>query len=246
MSYQFTVPSAPARRFFLAIGLWCLLLTIIGFMPNISRQWTGELSYPSLVHVHAIIMLTWLVLFTVQAKLMAGRKNEQHRILGWVTTVLAAFVWISMTIVTVEALQRYSPDTFGFLVQPLLIQLGTMVVFPLFVAAAIFARRQPEWHKRLMMFATFSLVQPAFDRMHWLPNEGLPMFWHAGLRLYVLLILPAVVFDFLTLRRIHPATLSASALLVTLHAIISVYWNDPGWAHDARAFWIWLRAWNTG
>lgn len=246
MSYHDTAPAVPARRFFVAIGLWCLLLAIVGFMPNMSRQWAGELSYPSLVHVHAIVMLAWLVVFTVQASLMAGRKFQQHRTLGWVATVLAAFVWISMTVTTVEALLRYSPETYGFLIQPLLIQLGTMVVFPIFVTVAILVRRQPEWHKRLMMFATFSLVQAAFDRMHWLPNEGLPMFWHAGLRMYVLLVLPVIVFDLLTLRRIHPATLSASAILVTLHAIVTAYWDDTGWAHSARAFWMWLRASNTG
>ncbi len=246
MSYHHTVPSAPVRRFFVAIGLWCLLLTIVGFVPNVSRQWAGELSYPPLVHLHALIMLTWLVLFTTQANLMAGGKLQQHRTLGWLATVWAVIVWISMAVGTVEALLRYSPDTFGFLVQPLLIQLGTIIVFPIIVTVAIFARRHPEWHKRFMMFATFSLVQPALDRMHWLPNEGLPMFWHAGLRLYVLAVLPVVVYDLLTLRRIHPATLSASAILVTLHAIISVYWDDSGWNHSARAFWTWLRALNIG
>ena len=89
--------------------------------------------------------------------------------------------------------------------------------------------------------ATLVLLQSALDRMHWLPNEGLPMFWHYGLRLYILMI-PLFVFDFVTLRRIHPATLTGSCLVVAMHAVVSFYWEHEGWNQVARGFWMWLRS----
>ena len=61
------------------------------------------------------------------------------------------------------------------------------------------------------------------------------------MRLYVLLLLPLFVFDFSTLKRIHPATLSGPAIILVTHAVISYYWLDEGWNRLARSFWLWLR-----
>lgn len=92
-----------------------------------------------------------------------------------------------MSVATVIALQRFDPDEMAFLVKPLLIQIGSIVLFPTFVAWAVLMRRQPLWHKRLMALATMGLVQAAVDRMQWIP-EILPMFWDNGVRRYVLLL----------------------------------------------------------
>lgn len=96
------------------------------------------------------------------------------------------------------------------------------------------------WHKRLMALATMGLVQAAVDRMGWIP-EILPMFWDAGIRLYVLLLLPLIVFDVVTLKRIHPATLAGAAIILAMHGVVSYFWSHEGWNQLARAFWIWLR-----
>lgn len=66
------------------------------------------------------------------------------------------------------------------------------------------------------------------------------MFWHNGIRLYILMI-PLYAFDLLTLRRIHPATLLATTVVVTMHAIVSAYWDDPGWISRAMDLWNWVR-----
>lgn len=230
-----------ARPWFTGLGLWCILLVIAGFGPNVYRGWRGQIYIPPIVHLHAAIMMAWVVAYTWQAHLAAHRKLARHRRVGWAATALAAAVWISMGVATVTALQRFDPDRFAFLVKPLLIQLGIMAVFPIFVAGAVLARRHADWHKRLMTLATFALVQAALDRMHWLPNEGLPMFWHYGLRAYVLLLLPLFTIDVVTLKRIHPATLLGSALIIAMHGVVTMYWSHDGWNQLARGFWMWLR-----
>lgn len=229
------------RYFFVAVGALCILMTLVGFAPSFARHFDGERRIPPIVHLHGAIMMGWLVLYMVQASFAAHGNLGRHRQIGWAAIVLAVSVWISMGVATIGALQRFDPDALPFLVKPLLIQLGTMAVFPVFVACAVLARRHAGWHKRLMTLATFVLVQAALDRMHWLPDEGLPMFWHAGLRLYVLLLLPLFLFDIVTLRRIHSATLIGSAVIVAMHGVVSFYWSDEGWNQLARGFWIGLR-----
>jgi hypothetical protein len=229
------------RHFFVGLGAFSALLAVVGFGPALVSFFAGQRFIPPIVHVHGIVMMTWVVLFTVQARLAGRGSLERHRQIGWTMTGLAALVWLSMGVATIVALQRFDPDRFAFLVQPLLIQLGTMVVFPVFVTWGVLARKQAAWHKRMMSFATFALVQAALDRMHWLPDEGLPMFWHFGLRLYVLLVLPLIVFDLLTLRRIHPATVAGTGIVVAMHAVVSYCWSNEAWNQLARSFWLWLR-----
>jgi len=229
------------RYFFVGIGAFCIVLVVAGFGPHVYRYLNGEIHFPPIVHVHAVIMLAWVVLYTVQAGLASRGNLRLHRRIGVSAIALAVMVWLSMGVATIGALRRFDPDKFAFIVKPLLIQLGIMAVFSIFFTSAMIARRHAQWHKRLMTLATFSLVQAALDRMSWLPHEGLPMFWHHGLRLYVLLLLPLALFDIATERRIHPATLAGSALIVAMHAVVSHYWSDEGWNQLARGFWFWLR-----
>ena len=230
-----------SHHFFVGIGAWCIVLAIVGFVPSFQAYFAGEFDIPPIVHVHGALMMSWLVLYTTQARFAARGNLRRHRRMGWLATGLAAAVWISMGVATVAALRHYAPDEAPFLVKPLLIQLGTLAVFPVFFVGAVLARRQADWHKRLMTLATFVLVQAALDRMHWLPGLDLPGFWETGVRGYVLLLLPLFAFDLATLRRIHPATLLGSGLIVAMHGVVSFYWADEGWNQLARHVWMGLR-----
>ena len=236
------VPSFPrSSTFFVGLGVWSFVLVGAGFGPQLYDALRGTTYIPVAAHVHAAIMTAWLVVYTVQAGLVARGDLRRHRRLGWIGAGVAAAAWLSMAVATVTALRRFDPDRFGFLVLPLLIQLGSIVVFPIFVVWAIVLRRRTAWHMRLMAFATFAVLQAALDRMHWLPNEGLPMFWHSGLRAYVLLLAPLAAYDLVSSRRIHPATWLGSALLVAMHAVVSLYWTHEGWNRLARDWWLWIR-----
>jgi hypothetical protein len=85
-----------------------------------------------------------------------------------------------------------------------------MVVFPIFVAAALWWRRDKEMHKRLMMLAYISIIVAAVARLPGvLPLGPLGFF---GLAFVFLLV--AILYDLLSRRRVHPAYLWGGALLV--------------------------------
>ena len=74
-----------------------------------------------------------------------------------------------------------------------------------------------------------SLTQPGMDRMLWLPAPGYPT-THWGLDLYVyLLLVPLYLYDAITLRRIHPATLWGTAVLLLGHVASNLAWGNPAW-----------------
>jgi hypothetical protein len=74
------------------------------------------------------------------------------------------------------------------------------------ILTAVVLRRQPQWHKRLMLCATIIVIEPGLERGLPVPMMG-PSWYYAvdGLILCLAAAGPAV--DFLARQRIHPAYL---------------------------------------
>lgn len=86
-------------------------------------------------------------------------------------------------------------------------EFGDMVIFAILVGAALYQRRQPEAHKRLMLLATVSLLIAALGR--W-PGVG------GGLSLapYAALVLAGPIYDRVALGHIHRAYLWAAPFII--------------------------------
>jgi hypothetical protein len=229
------------RWFFVILAGWCMALALSGFGPSFVQYLDGRSSFPPIIHFHGAIMMAWLVTYATQAVLAARADLRTHKKVGQLAVGVAGAVWLAMIVVTIVSLKRLDPTVYQFLIPPLLVQAGAIVMFPIFVIWGYLWRRNAGWHKRMMTFATFTLVQAALDRMDLLPNQVAHGFLDSALRLYVLLILPLIVFDFATQRRLHPATLVGGFVIIAMHAIIASLVGHPGWGAVANAFWTWLR-----
>jgi hypothetical protein len=58
-----------SRYFFFGLGVLCILAAVVGFGPNLNKNFNGVIFFPPIVHVHATILMGWLLLYTVQAGL---------------------------------------------------------------------------------------------------------------------------------------------------------------------------------
>ena len=160
--------------------------------------------------LHGAIFSAWILLLVLQAGLIRSRKVGLHRNLGVAGAVLAVIVIISGAYGALLAANRpggfigvpMAPE--AFLIVPLL----DLVLFGLLVGLALHWRRNPQAHKRLMLFATLSITQAAFVRIS---PEFLGEF--AGpimqMLLSFLFLLAVAAWDFSTTRRLHRATLWA-------------------------------------
>ncbi|HLF12942.1 MAG TPA: hypothetical protein VJA26_17210, partial [Gammaproteobacteria bacterium] len=83
----------------------------------------------------------------------------------------------------------------------LLAPLVDMMVFAPFFGAAVYYRRKPEWHKRLMIVATTALLIAAVGRM---PFLGTPRNLMLLQLIWISPILLAMGYDFLKRRIVHP------------------------------------------
>jgi len=104
----------------------------------------------------------------------------------------------------------------------------TVIVFPVLVGAALFYRRQPETHKRLMLIATLELVTAGVARI---PGAGsMPLFFV----LTDLGLVAILAYDVIARARPHAATVWGGLFLIATQAIRTTAGATATWIAFAR------------
>jgi hypothetical protein len=191
------------RLFFSGMAVAAAIVIFAGFAPTYYLKAAfGAPELSPLLHTHGLIFTSWIVLFVVQARLIAGRRTPLHRRLGVLGGLLAVAMLIVGTMAAIASARRGftppgGPPPLTFLIIPL----GDLLVFGVLVSAALYVRRQSQTHKRLMLLATLALLTPAIARLPGIAAAGPPAFWG----LTDLFIVGCFVYDRVTIGRIHPA-----------------------------------------
>ena len=187
-----TVSAATAIIVFLAFARTYYLRTYLGG-PELSL----------LRAVHAAVFSAWMLLAVAQPLLIAARRTAMHRRIGVAAFALAPLMLVlGATLAVTSAREAHAPpgiDPAGFMLIPLF----ELVTFAPLVAAGLWFRRRPETHKRLMVLATISILGAASARLpRAVAMAGAPFFLVVDV-----LVLSLVVYDLLSRRRPHPATI---------------------------------------
>jgi len=205
------------RLFYGGMAVALALTVFGGFAPTYyTRLLSGPKAtmsggpFTTLVHLHAALFTTWVLLFLAQTALVAARRVAVHRRLGVAGAVLAAAMVAAGTTLAVATAKRggapVGVDPLAFMAIPIF----DMIVFSGFVTAALLLRRDKEAHKRLMLLAYISIVVAAVARLPGVLPLGPPGFFGLG---YAFALL-AVAYDLVTRRRVHKAYAWGVPLLV--------------------------------
>lgn len=195
---------ARERYFFAGMAVVMAGVVFAGFAPTfyLSHALDGPALTP-LAQVHGVVFSFWVLLFIVQPMFILTGRFASHRWLGTAGGVLAALmVVVGMATGIAAASRGFAPgggDARSFLIIPL----GGIAVFGATVATAIAFRHSPDVHKRLMLIANVSLLDPAIARM---PFEFLAVHPLISFGLSCLVIVALALYDFATLGRVHRAT----------------------------------------
>jgi hypothetical protein len=192
------------RRLYIWVAVIFPILVLAGFARTYYLK--GLFDTPPLpgllVHVHGVVMTSWVLLFVAQIALVASRRTKVHQRLGVLGGVLAVLVFCVGIVTAISAAARGSspgPPPLEFLVVPL----GDMVVFGILAGTALYFRRRLDIHKRLMLLASLTLLAPAIARipLRFIETGG-PL---AFFGLTDLCVIACVAFDTIRNRRLHPA-----------------------------------------
>lgn len=233
MAADESVPSSQRaeRAFFSVMAASILVAAFVGFAPSyflrpvLPAPSPASLGFTPLVHLHAFLFTGWTVLFLIQVRLVAAKRVDLHQRLGILGVLMAVLMVGTGTLTAVHAVLRgvapFGMDPRRFLIVPLF----AVVMFAIFVIAGFRARRNPQSHKRLMLLATIALLPPAIARLVLAIGLGPPFVFGIA----TLFLVPIVVWDLKTRRRLHRVTLWGGLLLFISGPLRLVLAQTDGW-----------------
>jgi hypothetical protein len=222
------------RFFFSSMAILLCVVVFIGFSATYFRAGMLRAPLPSpILHFHGAAFTLWMVLFVLQTAFISARRVAWHRSLGTIAFCLPPIMIILGVIAAVDALGRkVMIGTLDPTVSSAIPLIG-ISAFTIVIFAAWRARRKPDAHKRLILLATIGLVEAAFGRFPW-SRMGIPQAAGAvtGLGILVLLVL---VYDLVSIHRIHRSTAWAAPLIFASGALAVPIGMTPVW-HSFAGF----------
>jgi hypothetical protein len=205
--------------------------------------------FPPILHVHAVLMGSFLLLLLAQSWMVATGRCELHKRVG-----IAAFVLVPVLVVVGFILAptmyyqvwggaHFGPPQVRAALAPvvplieniLLLQISAGVLFAVFMTVALRARANHSGlHKRMMFLATAVPLGAAIDRIVWLPST-MPVSPISSSFYIVAAVAPMFVWDVIRNRRVHEAYWIWVALYVPVTALVIMLWDKPYWHAAARA-----------
>lgn len=195
------------------------IVTFVGF----ARTYYLRAAFPEIqefaaqegiFQLHGALCTLWFLLLVTQALLIRQHQLVRHQALGMFGVLLAATLIVVGVYAAVVAAAR--PGGFiGVPVPPeqfLAVPFFDLVMFGVFFTLAVRYRRNPQAHKRLILFATINILTAAVARVPLaVVSENFPVSTFVGPNLFVLAI---IAWDLVTTKRLHAVTIWASVLTI--------------------------------
>ena len=242
------------RWIFVFMAAWFIAIVLTGFIPD-SIMKVGMIQagqrppFPIVLHMHAVLMGSFLLTLLAQTMLMATGRRALHMQLGIFGVALAAaLVAVGCVLAPTMYYQTWNAlQTAPAAAQPqlqellsikeniLLLQMRIGILFPLFLAIGFRARAgNAGLHKRMMILAVAPALAAGIDRITWLPTT-MPAS-NLGADLWVLLaVSPMFVWDVVRNKRVHEAYWVWLGISLPFALFILAVWDTPWWHATARA-----------
>ena len=244
-----------------AIDRWIYVFTaasliavvLAGFVPDSFAKVAAVRAgthppFPLALHVHAVLMGSFLLLLLAQTILVATGRRKWHKQLGIAGFVLAVAMVISGAILTPityhldwnaalaapPGMKQQLQHAMGIEDNVQLLPMRGGFLFATFMAIALWARtRDQGLHKRMIFLAVISVLGAAVARIRWLPTT-MP---HSPLTIDIftwLCLSPMLIWDFVRNRSIHRAYVICAAFYLPATAVFYSLWDTPWWHTTIR------------
>ena len=215
-----------AQYFYLSMSLVMAGLVVWGFSRTVDANLVhANPPRPWLLWVHGAAFSTWVVFFIAQSALVRVRQVSVHRFLGWFGAGLATLMvglgfMIAVVMARFDGAVLHQPGTDAFLSIPFC----DMIAFGVCIALAIYWRKRPEFHRRLIFIASCHLMDAAVGRFEFVFNHNL--FYP----ILDVLIALGMVRDRVVDGRVHKVYLYALPPMIVLQSLAVYAWRvNPVW-----------------
>lgn len=221
------------RAFYVGMALAAVVTVFVGFSRTyfLRSQFQTE-PLPLYLHLHGFVFTTWIAIFVAQTTLVAARRVDLHRRLGWAGAAVAALMVIMAVTAAILSGRRnvaagYEDPALSFLTTPFF----DIAVFLILTTAAIRYRRKPETHKRLMLLASINILDAAVSRWPLTIINTSPWAYFLVTDVFVV---AAVGYDLASRRRIHPAYVWGGLLMLVGQFTRDLVGHTAAWHAIAR------------
>lgn len=231
------------RAFFSGMTLLTTAIVLWGFAPSFFLRGFVPLSLHSyldpplqpirwLYIAHGLVFTSWIALGLTQVVLVASGRTDLHRRVGPIAFVLApAMVVIGFAVSGYATVHGFHdvpvpvpPATFST------VPLSDLVLYSAFVTAGLAGRRQPQTHKRCMLFAMIVIAEAGWVRIDALNPASLPPWVSTEL----VLLVPIIAWDLTRLGRLHVVTLWGTAAMALGFSLRLWVGATPAWLSLVR------------
>lgn len=223
--------------FFSGMAAVALITVLVGFARTYFLAGVFRAPLPNvLVHIHGAAFTLWILLFIVQVALVTGRRVDIHRRLGLLAFVLAVAMIVLGAMAASDRLARHVAQPGSEPIQEVrafyAVPLADMFLFATFIYFGYRNRFQPMVHKRLMWFATLSLLDAGFDRWPVFDPYSLAM---VNLVCFTPLLLSLIGYDWWSTGKVQRVTMWSTICLVAVQQIrhplghTSAFQNFAAW-----------------
>jgi hypothetical protein len=227
--------------FFSGMAAVALIVVLIGFARTYFLAGLFRAKLPNLlVHVHGAAFTLWIILFITQISLVTARRVDLHRRLGLLGIGLAIVKVVLGTLTATDRTARRvaqpGTDTLEEVRAFYAVPLGDMLMFPTFVYLGYRNRFQPAVLKRLMWFATMSLLDAGFDRWPIFDPYSLPI---VNLLCFTPLLLLMIGYDWWSTGKVQRVTVWSTIFMVIVQQIRHPIGYTAAW--QSFAGWVAMR-----
>jgi hypothetical protein len=215
------------KYFYFAMSLLIPAIVIYGFSHTVNENLLhAAVPRPTILWFHSAVFSGWVLFFIFQSALVRTGNVRVHRVTGWFGAALGAAIPVlgvatAVIMTRFKVHQLHQANTATFIMVPLL----DVCCFTSTFWLAIYWRKKPEFHRRLVLMATCALTAAAFGRF---PESILPGVWfYAGVDALILL---GVARDLIVNRRVHRVYVIGLPLFaVCQFAVIRTLLASPAW-----------------
>lgn len=185
------------RRMFMVWAILFPLIIVAGFARTYYLKGLFDVPpLPSmLVHAHGLLMTIWVALFATQVWFISSRQVRLHQRLGY------GGIWLAVAIIIVGFLTALRAAKFGSSSTPpgisplrfLVVPTTDLLMFAILFGGAVYYRKKPAEHKRLMLLTAVNFLPPAIARIPVASLQALGPLWFFGLP--TVLVLASVAID---------------------------------------------------
>jgi hypothetical protein len=225
------------RRLFMAAAIAFPLVVLAGF--GRTYYFKGYFDVPplasALVHIHGLLMTTWVALFMAQVWFISSKRVRVHQRLGYGGIGLAILI-VAAGYVTALRAAKYGAASTPPGVSPmafLIVPLFDLLMFAILFGAAVYYRKKPAAHKSLMLLTAVNFLPPAVARIPIAALQALGPLWFFGFPTVVTLV--CLGLESWRYRRLNRVFLVGTLLLIASYILRLMIMGTSTWMEIAMS-----------